>query len=226
MKKILFILGLTICYLTNFSQETGTFADTRDGKVYRWVKIGNQVWMAENLAYLPAVSPSSIGSDTEPYYYVYGYKGTSVSAAKATANYVTYGVLYNWPAAIQTCPSGWHLPNNAEWTELTDYLGGQSVAGGKLMAVGYDHWTSLTSLNRGADNSSGFTALPGGYRDDIGKFYYIGGLGYWWSATEVGALYAWFRGMGRYRAGMGRNRAILSDYYPERSGFSVRCVKD
>jgi uncharacterized protein (TIGR02145 family) len=216
MKKILFILGLTICYLTNFSQEAGTFADTRDGQVYRWVKIGNQVWMAENLAYLPAVSPPSSESYTEPYYYVYGYKDTSVSAAKATANYVTYGVLYNWPAAIQTCPSGWHLPNNAEWTELTDYLGGRRVAGGKLKEVGYDHWASP---NRGADNSSGFTALPGGFRNVNGTFDYLGFHSYWWSATKL-YVNAWLRCM-NFNLPSVTLGSTAKEY-----GFSVRCIKD
>ncbi len=122
------------------------FTDSRDGTHYNAVKIGNQVWMAENLKYLPSVVGPGTGSQTTPYYYVYGYDSTVVADAKATSNYTTYGVLYNWPAAMNeatssssnpsgvqgACPTGWHLPSDAEWTELTDYLGGTSVAGGKL----------------------------------------------------------------------------------------------
>ena len=80
--------------------NTGTITDSRDGNTYNWVKIGDKIWMAENLAYLPFVCPSSLGSTTEPYYYVYGYEGNSVSEAKVLTNYLDYGVLYNWPAAM------------------------------------------------------------------------------------------------------------------------------
>jgi uncharacterized protein (TIGR02145 family) len=149
--------------------------DARDGNAYKTVKIGNQIWLAENLKYLPSVVGPGTGSETTPYYYVYGYDGTNVTDAKATSNYTTYGVLYNWPAAMAgsassnanpsgvqgVCPAGWHLPSDAEWTELTDYLGGKSVAGGKLKETGTTHWASP---NTGATNETGFTALPGGYR--------------------------------------------------------------
>jgi uncharacterized protein (TIGR02145 family) len=104
---------------------TGSFTDSRDGKTYKTVKIGDQWWMAENLAWLPAVNPVNDNSSTEKYYYVSGYNGTDVSAAKATQNYTTYGVLYNWPAAMNgaagsdanpssvqgACPAGWHIPS-------------------------------------------------------------------------------------------------------------------
>ncbi|MCK9320171.1 FISUMP domain-containing protein, partial [Methanoculleus sp.] len=125
--------SITVTNSGSVSTDTaGTFTDSRDGNDYNWVKIGDQVWMAENLAYLPSVNMVADGSEDAAgsYYYVYGYDGTDVTAAKATANYTTYGVLYNWLAAMNACPDGWHLPSDAEWTELTDYLGGESVAGG------------------------------------------------------------------------------------------------
>ena len=134
------------------------FTDFRDGNHYNVVKIANQVWMAENLKYLPSVVGPPTTSYTLPYYYVYGYYGTDVNAAKATANYTTYGVLYNWAAALTSCPAGWHLPGTGEWTQLTDYLGGLSTAGGKLKETGTAHWASP---NTGATNEYGFTALPG-----------------------------------------------------------------
>lgn len=173
----------------------GSFTDSRDGNVYSWVTIGKQVWMAENLKYLPSVAGPGTGSVSTAYYYVYEYNGTDVNAAKATSNYTTYGVLYNWAAAMAgsassstnpsgvqgVCPTGLHLPSDAEWTELIDYLGGgASVAGGKLKEIGATHWSSP---NTGATNETGFTALPGGYRFNNGKFNGIGNYGSWWSAT-------------------------------------------
>ncbi|MBM4459806.1 MAG: hypothetical protein FJ011_18930 [Chloroflexi bacterium] len=99
-----------------------TFTDLRDGNVYRTVRIGNQCWLAENLRYLPAVCPATSTPDGSAMYYVYDYQGDSVHEAKATANYRNYGVLYNWPAALTACPAGWHLPSDAEWSELTGFV--------------------------------------------------------------------------------------------------------
>ena len=223
-----------IFYKPTIEETTsGTFIDSRDGNEYNWVQIGDQVWMAENLAYLPRVNRVADGSEDAAgsYYYVYGYNGTNVADAKATANYKTYGVLYNWTAAMNgeassttnpsgiqgVCPAGWHLPSDAEWTELTDYLGGRSVAGGKLKETGTTHWASP---NTGATNETGFTALPGGYRLSNGPFGNIGSGGYWWSATEGSAASAWHRGMS-YGGG-----SVGSCGYNKEVGFSVRCVRD
>ena len=227
-------LDSAIFYQPTIPEPTsGTFTDDRDNKVYKWVKIGDQVWMAENLAYLPSVNMVADGSEDAAgsYYYVYGYDGTNVADAKATANYNTYGVLYNWTAAMDgeassttnpsgiqgVCPAGWHLPSDAEWTELTDYLGGTSVAGGKLKETGTTHWASP---NTGATNETGFTALPGGNRGSNGTFGDIGGGGSWWSATEYGATYARRRDMNYGYSGVYRDR------YSKEVGFSVRCVRD
>jgi uncharacterized protein (TIGR02145 family) len=205
-----------------------------DSNHYPVVKIGTQTWMAENLAYLPSVNPPTSGSFISPYYYVYGYNGTNVADAKASSNYTTHGVLYNWLAAMNStssstsnpsgvqgvCPTGWHLPSDAEWTELTDYLGGTSVAGDKLKETGTTHWYSP---NIGATNETGFTSLPGGYRYDEGAFNDIGLSGFWWSATEYGTNCACLRHMyygysSVYRYGY--------DYSWEQDGLSVRCVRD
>ena len=110
------------------NQDEGAFTDTRDGNTYSTVKLGNQIWMAENLAYLPEVSPSSLGAVNnndyaDPFYYVYGYEGSDVGQAKSNVNYGKYGVLYNWQAAIDACPAGWHLPTDADWKELEMFLG-------------------------------------------------------------------------------------------------------
>jgi uncharacterized protein (TIGR02145 family) len=199
----------------NFSSSTGdagsTFTDSRDGNTYPLVNIGSQTWMGKNLAWLPAVSPSSAGSDTDSYYYVYGYEGSTVASAKATANYTTYGVLYNLPAAMTACPTGWHLPSDAEWTILTDYLG--SSSGTKMKA------TSGWNFNGNGDNSSGFTALPGGLSYS-GGFSNLGLGAYFWSASEGGTSTAWYRYLG-----YGYDGVYRFNYY-RYGGFSVRCLQN
>jgi len=218
--------------VTTHNISFDSFTDPRDETDYQTVTIGNQVWMAENLRYLPSVVGPETGSQTNPQYYVYGYDGTDdVNAAKATANYTTYGVLYNWPAAMAgsasstanpsgiqgVCPAGWHLPSDAEWTQLTDNLGGESVAGGKLKETGTTHWNIP---NEGATNETGFTALPGGYRHPNEVFARLGENGGWFSASEGPTVHAWIRGV--YYISDGVERAIFF----KDLGYSVRCVKD
>ncbi|MDD3892495.1 MAG: fibrobacter succinogenes major paralogous domain-containing protein [Bacteroidales bacterium] len=213
-----------------FRTPTGIFTDSRDDNVYQFVNIGNQFWMVENLKYLPNVDSSSTGSETTPHYYVNGYNGTIVTEAKATANYKTYGVLYNWAAAMSgatssetnpsgvqgVCPTGWHIPSDAEWTELTDFLGGEEVAGGKLKETGTTHWYRP---NTGATNETGFTALPGGFRDYWGLSG-IGFVGRWWSATEEDASNV------RYRYAFHEGSNFNTYYTRKTEGNSVRCVRD
>ncbi len=223
---ILLTIGLTeIC-----AQTGNTFTDSRDGIVYRTVTIGKQVWMAENLKYLPSVVGSAIGSGTTPYYYVYGYEGTNLEDAKSTANYSTYGVLYNWPAAMAgsdgstanpsgvrgVCPAGWHLPSDAEWTELFDYLGGMPFAGGKLKEIDTIHWLSPNSA---ATNETGFTALPGGNRTSNGAFESVGKNGYWWGASDASTIFAMYWIMYNSNSNVFRMRSSKA------FGFSVRCVR-
>jgi uncharacterized protein (TIGR02145 family) len=196
-------------------KSCGIITDSRDGKTYNTVIIGTQCWMAQNLAYLPSVVGPGSGSATLPYYYVYGYDGTVVADAKATAIYQTYGVLYNWPASLSTCPTGWHLPTDAEWTTLTTYLGGISVAGGAMKETGTTHW--LTP-NTDATNSSGFTGLPGGGYYS-GPFYYLGSNGTWWSSTAYSSN-AWAL-VTHYN-----NGAVNLGNGDHSYGLSVRCVRN
>lgn len=208
--------GSAVSFTTQ-SSSVSTFTDPRDGNVYQTVIIGTQVWMAENLRYLPSVVGPATGSNSTPYYYVYGYDGTNVNDAKATVNYSTYGVLYNWSAACSSCPAGWHLPSDAEWTQLKNLLGGDYAAGGKLKETGNAHWSSP---NTGATNETGFTALPGGHRYFDGTFDGVGLDCYCWSATEDGTDNAWFRLMSFSNSNFYTNQTDKSD------GFSVRCVHD
>ncbi len=201
-----------------------------EGNVYETVYIGTQLWMAENLAYLPSVSPHTEESSTEPYYYVYGYDGTSVDDAKATINYNTYGVLYNWSAAQSACPDGWHLPSDEEWKILEMHLGmSQEEAdlqyqyrgtneGGKLKETGTDHWNDP---NVNATNESGFTGLPGGAcRHDLEYYGFdlIGSHGHWWTSTEYNTSLGWYR-MLYYD-----NSKIFRYGWYKENGFSIRCI--
>ena len=185
----------------NNGDSANTFKDSRDGKVYKIVKIGTQTWIAENLAYAP----------TSGNYWAYD---------NDDANVEIYGYLYDWQTALNVCPAGWHLPSDEEWTELTDYLGDN--AGGKLKATGtIEAGTGLwNDPNTGATNETGFTALPGGYRDRYGYFFSIGYRGYWWSATETSANHAWSRDMNYNRSDVNRHDTSKD------LGFSVRCVRD
>ena len=222
--------GSVVSFMRYNDGIAGSFTDSRDGNVYQTITIGNQDWMAENLKYLPKVVGPATGSNTSPYYYVYDYDGTYVYAAKATNNYKTYGVLYNWPAAMAgstssnanpsgvqgVCPTGWHLPSDAEFTQLTDYLGGLAIAGGKLKEAGTAHWESTW----GTTNETGFTALPGGCRYYNGTFESIGKSCYLRSTYEnsdTQAL-AWFMGTG--------SSINKRDYFRKEDGYSVRCVRD
>jgi len=189
---------------------------------YETVQIGNQCWMAENLAFLPQVSPSSDLSEEFARFYVYDYEGISVPEALATWNYNTYGVLYNYHAALGACPYGWHLPADNEWDVLSNYLGGNSVAGGKMKSTRTA--TSFpppawNSPNSGASNSSGFSGLPGGDLRFSG-FVYEGYGGAFKSSSLGSANYAKLRALN-----YGSGHVIVEDYLYS-YGCSVRCVRD
>jgi uncharacterized protein (TIGR02145 family) len=196
-----------------------------EGFSYSTVQIGDQCWFSENCRYLPEVSPSSVSSTSDPYYYVYDYEGSDVEAAKATANYATYGVLYNWPAVMteDICPSGWHIPTDLEWQTMEMSLGmsasDASSSGWRGTDEGYQmKSTSGWNYNGNGSNSSGFTGLPGGYRYS-GGFYFNGYYGYGWSASEAGSN-AWLRDL-NYSYDIVYRRNYARDY-----GFSARCVID
>jgi uncharacterized protein (TIGR02145 family) len=190
-----------------------------DGNVYHTVAIGTQVWMAENLkttryndgTSIPLVTDSAAWTNlTTP-----GYCWYNDSASYGN----TYGALYNWYAVNtgKLAPAGWHVPSDSEWTVLVTFLGGDSVAGGKLKDTGTAYWQSP---NTGATNEVGFSALPGGCRGLNGTFYYVGYNGYWWSAAAYDPANSWRRHMWYDYASLSRG------YNDDRSGFSVRCIRD
>jgi uncharacterized protein (TIGR02145 family) len=193
-----------------------------DGNSYNTVKIGTQVWMAENLKTTKYRNGDLIGTTTPATIDISGESSPKYQWATNNneSNVAAYGRLYTWYAATDSrniCPTGWHLPTVAEWTTLSSYLGGESVAGGKLKETGTTHWISP---NTGATNESGFTALPGGYRDNFGTFSLFGYTGNWWSSTEYSASDANYRSL-PYDFSNVRN-----SYYGKRGGFSVRCLHD
>jgi len=196
-----------------------------EGYDYSTVQIGDQCWFAENCRYLPEVSPYSDGSGTDPYYYVYGYEGSDVGAAQATSNYATYGVLYNWPAVMTEgiCPSGWHIPSDGEWQTMEISLGmsesDASSTGWRGSPVGnYLKSTSGWNDSGNGSNSSGFNGLPGGYRYSA-DFTYVGGYGYWWSASES-STGSWDRDLNYTYDNVGRSS------FDHDHGLSARCVRD
>jgi uncharacterized protein (TIGR02145 family) len=191
-------------------------------KIDKWqpLTIGTQVWMLKNLDVdhyrngdsIPEVRIGNEWSNLETGVWCYYKNSDSIGKI--------YGKLYNWYAVDDSrglAPEGWHVPSDAEWTELENYLGGSNLAGCKLKEAGTTHWESP---NTGATNESGFSVLPGGWRGIDGTFLSIGSLGSWWSATEsttTSALYRYLHYDSTYLY-------TFSNYRYD--GFSVRCVKD
>ena len=197
-------------------QETITDAD---GNVYHTITIGSQVWTVENLKTTKFTNgdPIPIVTDTTAWENLTSgaycdHHGDSIFAE-------TYGKLYNWYAvsdARKITPFGWHVATDAEWATMVTYLGGLTVAGGHLKESGLVHWPNP---NIGADNTSGFTALPGGYRNDLGEFNPLAS-GYWWTSTWNGVDGAWSWNMSYLSAGLVRADAAW------KYGYSVRLMKD
>ena len=199
---------------------SGTITDI-DGNTYMTVKIDKQIWMAENLkttrfndgTAIPLVTDSAEWGNDGP---TYGPRYCWYNNDTTYKN--IYGALYCWPAAGtgKLCPTGWHVPEPAEWTTIINYLGGQNVAGGKLKESGTTHWKSP---NTGATNESGFTALPGGFRQFYGPFSFIGLKGYWWSSVHY-MENAYDMDLNYDSGYTERDRDVMG------CGISVRCVKD
>ena len=192
-----------------------------DSSAQATVKIGTQKWMTKNLD----VSKYRNG-ETIPYVEDATECAKLTTGAwcyyqNKTSNGTTYGKLYNLFAVLDPrglAPIGFHVPTDAEWTVLTNFLGDTEKAGGKLKEKGTAHWNKP---NTGANNSTGFTALPGGYRYSGGNFSFLGTYGMWWSSSEGGSkVLGWDRFLYSNDSVIGR----FDDF--DRSGMSVRCIAD
>ena len=191
-----------------------------DGNGYDTVHIGTQIWLKQNLKVTHYRNGDPIPNITDDIQWQNLTTGAYCDYNNDANNSTTYGRLYNWHAVGESrniAPTGWHVATDAEWTTLTDYLGGADVAGGKLKEAGFTHWQSP---NTGATNETGFTALPCGYRNLDGAFLDIGNYGYWWDATEYDSNYAWYRSM------IYSLNYVYGYYVNKEFGFSVRCVRD
>lgn len=210
-------------------QITSIITDS-DGNEYRTVTIGNQEWMAENLRTSRFGDGSEISMVNNQVTWLNANYGAWCWYDTINTDDVPYGKLYNWYAVNDTrgvCPTGWHVPTDAEWTTLIDYLdpvavnpdaeGTQStVAGGKMKEAGIIHWRSP---NTGATNESGFTGLPGGGFDPEDTFDGKSSYAYWWSATGIGND-AWTRQLSHWTS------SAVRSTFPKHQGLPVRCLKD
>ncbi|MBN2669129.1 MAG: hypothetical protein JXR60_07860, partial [Bacteroidales bacterium] len=178
-------------------EDTSTFVDSRDGKVYHWVKIGEQTWMQENLAYDGIPGCWAYHNDID--------------------NVTIYGYLYTWNAAMNAAPEGWHIPTKEEWEELAAYLGeeaGSKLAGNSAL---WENSALTESTNFGMSN---FNGLPSGYRKDNGDYVNQAYETLWWSATEKNLYGSYFLSL------FYTNTYLGIGYMDKTYAYSVRCIKD
>lgn len=212
--SLLFILG---SIFTSIKAQT---VQDVDGNIYKTMTIGTQTWMAQNLKttkyrngdLIGTTSPATLNirnQVTPKYQWPSGGKESNIEA---------YGRLYTWYSVTDSrgiCPVGWHIPTDAEWSVLINFLGGDMVAYSKLREAEEYHWIKYDA----GTNESGFTALPGGIRNSNGSFVDIGNSGCWWSATENNSFLAWY-------LSMTYDEFCVHRYiYLKRNGLSVRCIK-
>jgi uncharacterized protein (TIGR02145 family) len=199
-KQILLLLLFYVAFQINLKAQTGTFIDSRDNQEYKWVQIGEQIWIAENLNY--DAGEGSMCYDS------------------LENNCSTYGKLYSWEVATNSCPTGWHLPSNDEWQTLTIYVGGENVAGGKLKERGTSHWNSP---NAEATDEFEFTALPGGIKleGNLIPYQFLNIKASFWSSTEDGDSKAWARTIS-----YDSESVLRMNYDKSVLRYSVRCIKD
>jgi uncharacterized protein (TIGR02145 family) len=188
---------------------------------YPSVTICCQSWMTKNLDVDTYRNGDAIPQVTDPTTWAALTTGAWCYNNNSPANDAIYGKLYNWYAVNDPrglAPEGWHIPTDFEWTTLENCLGGASIVGGAMKEIGTTHWTTP---NLGATNISGWTGLPGGYRNPTnGTFISVGNYGYWWSSTEFNTSFAWLRYL------FFNNGTLSRDGSPMQGGFSVRCIRD
>ncbi len=212
------------------ANDFGTFVDERDGQTYRMVIIGTQVWMAQNLNFGTMIGGDRTMRDDKVF--------TKYCYNDREANCDVYGGLYQWGEAMQysrligskgICPEGWHIPSDSDWKKLEQYLG-MSVSeandtgyrgGGSFVGAKLKPRSSMWDVP-GARKfiTSGFNALPSGYRYAFGTYYYIDEFGFFWTSTEASDTYIWYRLLSN------KDNQVRRDYYYKTIGFSVRCIQD
>ena len=213
-----------------FEGDSCQYVVDLDGNLYETVVIGTQTWLKSDLKSTHCDDGTPILHAEDP----------DAWLALTSAGYAwfynlpdlyddAYGLIYNWYAVsdCNVCPLGWHVPTNEEWFILADYLDPEDldpnenlvseVAGGKMKASGYTFWDEP---NIGATNESGWTGLPGGRRFSEAEFEHRGGIGYWWSATEVNSDEAFFYELYTY------DSYLIRLVKPKVVGYSIRCLKD
>jgi uncharacterized protein (TIGR02145 family) len=201
------------------TDSMGTVTDV-DNNTYRTIKIGNQWWMAENLKVRHYRNNDSIPNVTDSTAWDGLTSGAYCNFNNNVANVAIYGRLYNWYAVNDSrvlAPTGWHVARDDEWQTLVNYVGGDSIAGGKLKETGTSHWITP---NAGATNEYGFCALPGGFRYVDFYFYGLGAHGNFWTSTAGGGNTAW------YRFAHCTNTEVAHFSAGMTAGFAVRCVRD
>jgi uncharacterized protein (TIGR02145 family) len=228
-RLIIMVVGLSLATGCTKPESKNLFTEFEpvsdcDGNSYKTVKIGKQIWMAENLRTTKYSNGDPIQEVSVDTNWAKLTAGAYCWYNNDLANKTIFGALYNWFSVQDSrhiAPTGWHVPTDAEWTILESYLGGGSVAGGKMKSSAI--WKNSST---GGDNSSGFTAFPGGYRNGVyGTYEQMNIQTYWWSATEselivIDVKSAWFRVVGYNYTALSRTTIN------ERSGFSLRCIKD
>lgn len=187
-----------------------------DGNEYKTVWLGNQVWMAENLRVTHYRNGDPIPLVVEPSKWSSLTTGARAHYLNGFSNGQMYGNLYNWYAVNDErglCPLGWRVPDEEDWIELRDFLGGNEIAGGKMKSL--ERWRFP---NYGATNESGWTGLPGGYRGGGGGFSFIRERSFWWFTTEAGGTQARYGVLAYYD----QRASIFTT--SKRNGHYVRCV--
>ncbi|MEY4329673.1 MAG: hypothetical protein RL609_421 [Bacteroidota bacterium] len=222
------INGSCVCAGTAVGNGTyvpGNGVTDIDGNTYSSIIINGQEWMQQNLAVTKYRNGDPIPTGLSDLTWYYTSSGAYAIYNNDVVNNYMYGKLYNWYAVNDIrgiCPAEWHVPTDAEWSSFINFLdpsadGGNNVniAGSKMKST-----TGWNSPNTGANNESGFTGLPAGYRNGNGGYNYIGEFGDWWSSTETDSNFAWYRNLGYDRPYVSRAN------YGKKDGFSVRCIKD
>jgi len=211
------VINVTISSTSNICGSNTSVTDI-DGNVYQTVSIGNQCWMKENLKTSKYRNGDPISTGLSNTQWQNTTTGAYAIYDNNAGNDTTYGKLYNWYAVTDSrnlCPAGWHVSSHTEWSTLENFLGGVTAAGGKMKTT-----TGWQSPNTGATNESGFSGLPGGYRDIYGSYFIIGYNGYWRSSTENSTTSAWSMYL-NYDSG-----SSVRHYFDKQNGLSVRCLRD